>query len=71
MSDLKGVPGEMRATIHITRKATGKTETFEIVGHSDPDKLPELVAQAKRNRVHGAAGAMVGQGSIMSNKPKE
>jgi hypothetical protein len=32
MNDLVGQPGVMHATIHITRKATGKTETYQIVG---------------------------------------
>jgi hypothetical protein len=32
MSDLKGQPGELRMTVQITRKATGKTETVELVG---------------------------------------
>lgn len=32
MSDLQGNPGEVRMTIHVTRKATGKTETHELVG---------------------------------------
>jgi len=43
MSNLKGIPGELRATIHITRKATGKVDTVEIVGHSDPTKLKEIL----------------------------
>jgi hypothetical protein len=32
MSDLKGQPGELRMTVQITRKATGKTEAVELVG---------------------------------------
>lgn len=47
MSDLKPIPGELRATIHITRKATGKTETFELVGHSDPEKLAAIMKARK------------------------
>lgn len=43
MNELKGVPGELRATIHITRKATGKVETVELVGHADPEKLKEIL----------------------------
>jgi hypothetical protein len=31
MSDLKGQQGYMTATIHITRKATGKTETHSLI----------------------------------------
>ena len=37
MSELKGQPGELRATIHITRKATGKVETYELVGQVSPE----------------------------------
>lgn len=29
---IKAQPAVLRATIHVTRKATGKTETFEITG---------------------------------------
>lgn len=31
MSDLKGQQGCMTATIHITRKASGKTETHNLI----------------------------------------
>jgi len=66
--DLKPVPGELRATIHVKRKDTGITETFEIIGHSDPEKLKEIMA-ARRN--HDAAGAVVGPGAGINNQPKE
>lgn len=62
---LKVQPGELRATIHVKRKATGKTETFEIVGHSDAEKLKEILA-ARRH--HGSAGSLVGQGSNLKIK---
>lgn len=29
---LAGQPGEMKMTVHVTRKATGKVETFELTG---------------------------------------
>lgn len=32
MAELKGQPGELRMTLEITRKATGKVETVELVG---------------------------------------
>ena len=41
MSDLKGQPGELRMTIQITRKATGKTETVELVGKVTPEEKKE------------------------------
>lgn len=50
MSDLKGQPGELRATIQIKRKATGKVETYEIVGHSDPVKLAEILAAERKTK---------------------
>lgn len=39
MNDLTGQPGELKATITITRKATGKVETYELTGiyHGDPE----------------------------------
>ena len=70
MSKLTAIPGELRATIQITRKATGKVETFEIVGHPDPEKLAQIVAEARRNRVHGATGSLVGEGAKLSNEPQ-
>lgn len=44
MSDapsLSGQPGELRMTIEIKRAATGKTETVELIGFADPEKLKE------------------------------
>jgi len=32
MSELKGEPAELHMTIHITRKETGKVETYELIG---------------------------------------
>ena len=42
--NLQGQPGELRMTIEIKRKETGKVETFELVGHADPEKLKEIMA---------------------------
>jgi len=63
MSDLQGNGGELRATIHIKRKATGKIETFELVGRTTPEEHERIV--------HGAQDAMVGEGAAVSNQPKE
>ena len=38
MPDLTALPGELRATIEIKRAATGKIDTFEIVGRVMPDE---------------------------------
>jgi hypothetical protein len=32
MAELQGSPGELRFTIDVTRAATGKVETYELVG---------------------------------------
>lgn len=42
MSELKGQPGELRMTVSITRKATGLTETYELVGHTTPEQDEQL-----------------------------
>lgn len=36
--ELKGQPGELRATISVTRKATGKVETYELIGRVQPEE---------------------------------
>ncbi len=36
MIDLQGQPAEVRFTLTIKRAATGKEETFEMVGHTLP-----------------------------------
>lgn len=40
---LQGQPGELRMTIEIKRKETGKIETVELVGHADPEKLKQIL----------------------------
>ena len=46
---LEGQPSELRMTIEVKRKATGLVETYQLVGHADPEKLKEiLAAQAKK-----------------------
>jgi hypothetical protein len=42
MSDLGGQIGELRFTVQITRKETGKVEEVELVGLLDESKLKEL-----------------------------
>lgn len=43
--NLQGQVGELRFTVEITRKETGKVETVEMVGFLDEEKLAELQAQ--------------------------
>jgi hypothetical protein len=42
MAELSGQVGEVRMTVEITRKETGKVETYDLVGFLDEDKLKEL-----------------------------
>lgn len=42
MIELQGQPAELRFTVEIKRAATGQVETYEMVGHADPEKLKEL-----------------------------
>jgi hypothetical protein len=37
MADLQGKPGELRFTIEVKRAATGKVETFEMIGKVNDD----------------------------------
>ena len=46
-SSLQGQPGELRMTIEIKRKETGKVETVELVGHADPEKLKQIIEAEK------------------------
>lgn len=70
MSELKGVGGELRATVTITRAATGKVETFELIGHTDPETHEHVMAAIAKNREHGASGGLVGQiGGISMVQP--
>lgn len=71
MRELKGQGGELRATIQITRKATGKVETYELVGRTTPEQHAAIMADAKRGRVHGTSGAMAGPGATLKNKEDE
>lgn len=38
MPDLQGQIGELRMTVEITRKETGKVEIFELIGHVMPEE---------------------------------
>lgn len=42
MAELNGQIGELRMTVQVTRKETGKVETYDLVGFLDDDKLREL-----------------------------
>ena len=42
MPELSGQIGELRFTVEIKRKDTGKVEQYELVGFIDEDKLKEF-----------------------------
>jgi len=42
MIELGGQVGELRFQVEITRKETGKIETYELVGFLNEEKLKEL-----------------------------
>lgn len=42
MINLGGQLGELRFTVQITRKETGKVEEVELIGFVDEDKLKEI-----------------------------
>lgn len=41
MIELAGQPAELRFTLEIKRAATGKTETYAMVGHINPTPQPQ------------------------------
>lgn len=41
MTELSGQPGELHMTLTITRKATGKVETVDVIGRVIPDEQPK------------------------------
>jgi hypothetical protein len=51
-NNVVGGGAEVRMTLEITRAATGKVETVEMVGYIDPEKLKEL--QNGSNTQHGS-----------------
>ena len=45
MNALFGSVGELKMTLEITRAATGKTETVDLVGHLDAGQIEALTEQ--------------------------
>ena len=56
MSNLGGQMGELRMTLQITRKETGKVEEVELIGFLDEEKLKEL-----QNAAQAADGSVPSQ----------
>jgi hypothetical protein len=58
VSDLKPVAGgELSATIHIKRAATGKTETYELVGRTTPEEHEKLMNDIQERGVEAVLGS--------------
>lgn len=51
MNDLTGQPGELKATITITRKATGKVETYELTGTVQPESYQMMPGAGDGNKL--------------------
>jgi hypothetical protein len=42
MQELSGASGIITATVTITRKATGETETYQLTGYASPEQIEQL-----------------------------
>ncbi len=71
MSELRAQSGELRATIHVTRKATGKVETYELIGAATPEQAAAIMDVMKRSREHGSAGVLIAQPASVRNADPE
>jgi hypothetical protein len=50
MSELQGKPGELRFTVEIKRAATGKVETYDMIGKVNDDGCdPQHGGKKRRN----------------------
>ena len=45
MIDLTTEPAEVHFTVSITRKETGKVETYDMVGHTNPEAIKQLIEE--------------------------
>lgn len=69
--DIKGQPAELQATIHITRKATGLTETYHLTGHTTVEEMQALgVPQARQPVAHDSFGALEPETGSVSTESK-
>lgn len=65
MGKLNGAVGELRATVHVKRAATGKVETYELVGSVNAEQEAALLRPKQH---HGSIGAVVAEGAKLSNE---
>lgn len=68
MSDLKAQGGVLRATVTVTRAATGKVETYELTGACTAEQAAALIAEQRGTKHHGATGAVIGAGAKLTNE---
>ena len=52
MIELTGQPAELRFTLEVKRAATGKVETYEMVGHADPEELKKILGAEHGSDTH-------------------
>lgn len=45
MINLTTEPAELRFTLKVTRKETGRVESFEMIGHTNPDAIKKLIEE--------------------------
>lgn len=62
--------GELRATITVKRAATGKEETYELIGRCGEEEAVALGAKIAP-RAHGASGGLVGPGAAVKKQIAE
>lgn len=55
MNELAGAIGEVKLTVSVTRKETGKVETFEMTGKVTQDQLNELEKENGSNTLNVGA----------------
>lgn len=66
--DINGKGGVLRATINVTRKDTGKVDTYELVGSATPEEAAALIAAHRGTVHHGASGAVIAEGAKLTNE---
>jgi len=54
MIELTGQPAELRFTLEVTRADTGKVETYEMVGHADPEELKKILGAEHGSDTHNS-----------------
>ena len=53
MNEMVGQAGELRATVQVTRKATGKVEEYELVGRLSAEQHEQLMSELNKEQQNG------------------